>query len=124
MLGIRPEDLDDAALANGDPRPRLTGRVELREALGSEVLVHFTIAARQAVTDDVRELAEDVGDDRAVGQLAAGLQPDEASSSGGSARGRACARATRSRSSSTSAPCTSSTPRRASRSATAEPGRR
>ena len=30
---------------------RLRGRVELREALGSEVLVHFTIAARQAVTD-------------------------------------------------------------------------
>ena len=45
--------------------PRLRGQVEMREALGSEVLVHFTIAARQAVTDDVRELAEDVGDDRA-----------------------------------------------------------
>ena len=49
---------------------RLRGRAELREALGSEVLVHFTIAARQAVTEDVRELAEDVGDDRAVEQLA------------------------------------------------------
>jgi multiple sugar transport system ATP-binding protein len=78
VLGIRPEDLDDAALANGDPRPRLQGRVEMREALGSEVLVHFTIAAPQAVTDDVRELAEDVGDDRAVGQLASGLRPNEA----------------------------------------------
>jgi multiple sugar transport system ATP-binding protein len=79
VLGIRPEDLDDAALADGETGPRLTGRVEMTEALGSEVLVHFTIAAPQAVTDDVRELAEDVGDDRAVGQLAAGLQPDEAS---------------------------------------------
>jgi multiple sugar transport system ATP-binding protein len=79
VLGIRPEDLDDAALANVDPRPRLTGLVEMTEALGSEVLVHFTIAAPQAVTDDVRELAEDIGDDRAVGQLAAGLQPGEAS---------------------------------------------
>jgi multiple sugar transport system ATP-binding protein len=79
VLGIRPEDLDDAALANGDVGPRLMGRVEMTEALGSDVLVHFTIAARQAVTDDVRELAEDIGDDRAVGQLAAGLQPDEAS---------------------------------------------
>jgi multiple sugar transport system ATP-binding protein len=78
VLGIRPEDLDDAALANGDPRPRLRGRVEMREALGSEVLVHFTIAAPQAVTEDVRELAEDVGDDRAVGQLAAGRQQNEA----------------------------------------------
>ena len=78
MLGIRPEDLDDAALANGDGRPRLTGHVEMTEALGSEVLVHFTIAAPQAVMDDVRELAEDVGDDRALDQLAAGLRPDNA----------------------------------------------
>ena len=78
VLGIRPEDLDDAALANGDPRPRLQGKVEMREALGSEVLVHFTIAAPQAVTDDVRELVEDVGDDRAVDQLAAGVVPNEA----------------------------------------------
>jgi multiple sugar transport system ATP-binding protein len=79
VLGIRPEDLEDAALANGDRQPRLHGRVEMTEALGSEVLVHFKIAAPQAVTEDVRELAEDVGDDRAVGQLAAGIQPDEAS---------------------------------------------
>ncbi len=78
VLGIRPEDLDDAALANGDLRPRLQGKVEMREALGSEVLVHFTIAAPQAVTDDVRELVEDVGDDRAVDQLAAGVVPNEA----------------------------------------------
>ena len=71
--------------------PRLRGRVELREALGSEVLVHFTIAARQAVTDDMRELAEDVGDDRVVGQLASeGCSPTRRASSGGSARGRAC----------------------------------
>jgi multiple sugar transport system ATP-binding protein len=72
ILGIRPEDLEDAALADGDARPRLTASVELCEALGSEVLVHFTVAGRVAVTDDVRELAEDVGDDRVVHQLAAG----------------------------------------------------
>ena len=40
--------------------------------------MHFTIAAPQAATDDVRELAEDVGDDRAVGQLAAGRRQNEA----------------------------------------------
>jgi multiple sugar transport system ATP-binding protein len=79
VLGIRPEDLEDAALANGEPRSRLHARVSMTEALGSEVLAHLTIAAPQAVTDDVRELAEDVGDDRAVGQLAAGLQTGEAS---------------------------------------------
>jgi multiple sugar transport system ATP-binding protein len=70
VLGIRPEDLEDAAISNGTPGGRLRGRVEMREALGAEVLVHFSIAARHAATDDVRELAEDVGDDRVVGQLA------------------------------------------------------
>jgi multiple sugar transport system ATP-binding protein len=64
VVGIRPEDLEDAALANGAAGGRLRGRVELREALGAEVLVHFTIAGRQATTEDMRELAEDVGDDR------------------------------------------------------------
>ena len=55
------------------PPPRLRGEAELREALGSEMLVHFSIDARPAVTDEVRELAEDVGDDRALGQLAEGV---------------------------------------------------
>jgi multiple sugar transport system ATP-binding protein len=72
VLGIRPEDLEDAAIANGGSGPRLRGTVELREALGAEVLVHFTVAARHAVTEDMRELAEDVGDDRVVGRIAAG----------------------------------------------------
>jgi multiple sugar transport system ATP-binding protein len=75
VLGIRPEDLEDAAIAGFDGGARLQGRVELREALGSEVLVHFTVAARQAVTEDMRELAEDVGDDRVVVQLAGRDQP-------------------------------------------------
>jgi multiple sugar transport system ATP-binding protein len=70
VVGIRPENLQDATLANGDAGGRLRGRVELREALGAEVLVHFSIGARQAATEDTRELAEDVGDDRVVEQLA------------------------------------------------------
>jgi multiple sugar transport system ATP-binding protein len=39
--------------------------VQLTEALGSEIMVHFTIDAKPAVTDEVLELAEDSGDDRA-----------------------------------------------------------
>jgi multiple sugar transport system ATP-binding protein len=69
VVGIRPEDLEDAALADGDGAGRLQGRVELREALGPEVLVHFRVSARQAVTHELRELAEDVGDDRTLEQL-------------------------------------------------------
>jgi len=69
VLGIRPEDLEDAVLAP-DARARLRGTTTLTEALGSEIVVHFEIAARHAVTEDVRELAEDVGDEARVAQLA------------------------------------------------------
>ena len=63
VLGIRPEDLEDAALAPDAPADqRLGGEVVLREALGSELMVHFKVRARAALTDDVRELAEDVGE--------------------------------------------------------------
>jgi multiple sugar transport system ATP-binding protein len=67
VLGIRPEDLEDAALESDTPQDRrVRGRVDLREALGSEIMVHFTIEAPPAVTEDVRELARDVGDESAV----------------------------------------------------------
>jgi multiple sugar transport system ATP-binding protein len=69
VLGIRPEDLQDAALSPDTPT-RLRGKTTLTEALGAEIVVHFEIAARHAVTEDVRELAEDVGDEQRVAQLA------------------------------------------------------
>jgi multiple sugar transport system ATP-binding protein len=72
VLGIRPESLEDASLDDAAHGPRLRGHAILREALGAEVLVHFTVEARQAVTSEVRELAEDVGDDRALEALRSG----------------------------------------------------
>jgi len=44
--------------------------VQLTEALGSEIMVHFIVAARPAITEDVRELARDVGDEIAEGLAA------------------------------------------------------
>ena len=57
---MRPEHLEDAALATDTPAGRrLRGKVELREALGSEIVVHTRIDAKPALTEDVRELAAD-----------------------------------------------------------------
>jgi multiple sugar transport system ATP-binding protein len=68
VIGIRPEDLEDANQAReGDPDRRLRGTVQLREALGSEIMVHLGVDARAAQTEDVRELAEDVGVPSAAG---------------------------------------------------------
>ncbi|HWH13404.1 MAG TPA: sn-glycerol-3-phosphate ABC transporter ATP-binding protein UgpC [Miltoncostaeaceae bacterium] len=48
-VGIRPEDVEDAALVPDAPADRrLRGRVTLREALGSELLVYVATDAREA----------------------------------------------------------------------------
>jgi multiple sugar transport system ATP-binding protein len=62
VVGIRPEDLEDASIARDAPEDRrISAHVDLREALGSEVLIHFTVAAPPVVTEDTKELASDVG---------------------------------------------------------------
>ena len=62
ILGIRPEDLEDAQLApEAEAAGTLAGEVQLTEALGSEVMVHFSIDASHAITDEVRELRKDAG---------------------------------------------------------------
>ena len=69
ILGIRPEDMEDAALVPGsDPTNRFPVKVGLREGMGSDVFLHFLIDAPPVVTDDTRELASDVGD-KAVQEL-------------------------------------------------------
>jgi multiple sugar transport system ATP-binding protein len=62
VVGIRPEDVADASLAaDAPPDRRLRASVDLREALGSEVIIHFTVEAPPVLTEDTRELARDVG---------------------------------------------------------------
>jgi multiple sugar transport system ATP-binding protein len=63
VLGIRPESIEDAAVAGGAVDGRtLRGTTELREALGSEVMAHVRVpGATAARTEDVAELAADKG---------------------------------------------------------------
>ena len=54
VLGIRPEDLEDAAVANGaPPDQRLAVETDIREDMGSEVFVHFSVEAEPVRTDEV-----------------------------------------------------------------------
>jgi multiple sugar transport system ATP-binding protein len=68
VMGIRPEEMQDAALSRNPDLPRMTVQVELREALGSEVVAHFTVDAPPASNEDARDLVADV-DEAAVDQV-------------------------------------------------------
>jgi multiple sugar transport system ATP-binding protein len=62
VLGIRPDATEDAAIARDVPADRRFAAVaELRETVGSEAFVHFTLDAEPVVTEDTRELASDTG---------------------------------------------------------------
>ena len=65
IVGIRPQDFEDAAHSAEAPhKSRLEAKVDLVEALGTETLVHLEIDAPVVLTDDVRELAADIGGDQ------------------------------------------------------------
>jgi multiple sugar transport system ATP-binding protein len=60
VLGIRPEDLEDAGLVSEVPEDRrFKAVVDLRESLGSEALVHFGVDSPTVLTEDTKELASD-----------------------------------------------------------------
>jgi multiple sugar transport system ATP-binding protein len=64
ILGIRPEDFEDASLESDAPRDRrVTVSVDLAEPLGSEVLLHFGTAATRVVSSAA---AADVGEDAEI----------------------------------------------------------
>jgi multiple sugar transport system ATP-binding protein len=79
IVGIRPEELEDAGLEPDAPEDRrLKGRLELREALGSEIVAHVIVEGRPAVTEDVRELAADIGEEPARGARTLAGEENEA----------------------------------------------
>jgi len=57
VVGIRPEDIEDAAVrAGGDP---LSVEVDIREDMGAEVFVHFAVDAEPVETREVLEAMEE-----------------------------------------------------------------
>src|SRR3954452_16433037 len=62
VVGIRPDATEDAAIARDAPEDRrLSATVELRETVGSEAFIHFTLDVPPVITEDIKELAEDAG---------------------------------------------------------------
>jgi multiple sugar transport system ATP-binding protein len=66
IVGLRPEHLPAADGAAGPPESTLTGNVDLVEALGSELMVHFTIDAHrvraEGATDDDEDATAQSGE--------------------------------------------------------------
>ena len=52
VIGIRPEAMDDAAVAGSKERPIFSAVTELTEALGSDLLVHFPMDAKAVDAGD------------------------------------------------------------------------
>jgi len=58
VVGIRPEAMEDAAIIGDSGGPRLSVDVELTEALGSDLLVHFPLDAKPVDLGDPDALDE------------------------------------------------------------------
>jgi multiple sugar transport system ATP-binding protein len=63
IVGFRPEAVRDASTFDSAHAVRLPGRVELVESLGPEVLVHVAVDASPVLTQEVREIARDTGEE-------------------------------------------------------------
>jgi multiple sugar transport system ATP-binding protein len=60
-VGIRPEDMEDAAIAGAQPGAVLRSVADLVEGMGADVMVHFPVASPAVVTEDSRVLAAETG---------------------------------------------------------------
>jgi multiple sugar transport system ATP-binding protein len=59
-LGIRPEDVEDAALVDGASEgARFSATVDVREDMGSEVFLHLPGPAPSVLSDEVKEALEE-----------------------------------------------------------------
>jgi multiple sugar transport system ATP-binding protein len=63
VLGIRPEDIEDAALAPSTNGSSLDVRVSLAEAMGAQLIAHFPVAAGPVVTSSTVVAAVDGEDE-------------------------------------------------------------
>jgi multiple sugar transport system ATP-binding protein len=76
IVGVRPEDLEDAEFAGGAPDGRrLSAVVDIREDMGSEVFIHFGVGGEAVESEDVKAA---VGEEAV--ELSRGMSMDQGTS--------------------------------------------
>ncbi len=64
VIGLRSEDMEDASLPTAAHIPgRIQAKVTLTEALGSEIIVHFTFDGQTYVSEDTKLLQKETGEE-------------------------------------------------------------
>lgn len=66
IVGIRPQEFEAGPAGERRRGCQIQAKIELVEALGTETNIHFCIDAPPVLTDEVRELAADLGKDEAT----------------------------------------------------------
>lgn len=85
VIGVRPEDLEDARLVEHSAGRTFMAQANLVEPMGSDVMVHVSLAAQGASTEHLEELAVESGsrrDDDATTTVVARLNPRTAVAEG------------------------------------------
>ena len=92
IVGIRPEDFEDASLAPDGRRQGLEfdAPIEVLESMGSEIYAYFTFEGGEVSSDDLAELARDSGvaetPGAGAGRAVARLNPESDIAAGTTAR--------------------------------------
>ena len=63
VIGLRPHNMEAAAVAGPDPDRMMQAEVEVTEMLGADTYIHFTVDRSPVVTPDIEELLADTGRD-------------------------------------------------------------
>ncbi|MGV9824548.1 MULTISPECIES: ABC transporter ATP-binding protein [unclassified Gordonia (in: high G+C Gram-positive bacteria)] len=85
LIGIRPEQLEDAALVESSVRSggaTFSTTVDVLESMGSDKFAYFTLDSGGASNDALAELSADAGTDFGTGEMVARLSPESTASRG------------------------------------------
>jgi multiple sugar transport system ATP-binding protein len=74
VMGVRSEDMEDAALREVPGDQRIQGKVTLTEALGSEIVVHFTFDGERVETADTKLIAKETGEEEQLSAKGEGVK--------------------------------------------------